>query len=142
MKKFFSEFREFALRGNVMDLAVAVIIGAAFQAIVASLTQDIISPLIGLVACMDFSDLALAVGGVEIRYGAFLTAVINFIIMALVIFCLVKAIAKLQTLGKKPQEDEQTTKTCPFCRSEIDLLAVRCPHCTAELPEESADAAQ
>ena len=100
MKKFFSEFREFALRGNVMDLAVAVIIGAAFQAIVASLTQDIISPLIGLVACMDFSDLALAVGGVEIRYGAFLTAVINFIIMAFVIFCLVKAIAKLQTLGK------------------------------------------
>ena len=136
MKKFFSEFREFALRGNVMDLAVAVIIGAAFQAIVASLTQDIISPLIGLVACMDFSDLALAVGGVEIRYGAFLTAVINFIIMAFIIFLFVKAINTLAEKTKKAEEPAApTTKKCPYCMSEIDIEATKCPHCTSSLEE-------
>lgn len=138
MKKFLAEFRAFALRGNVMDLAVAVIIGAAFQAIITSLTGDIISPLIGIFANTDFSNLVLVVSGAEIRYGAFITAVINFLIMAFIIFLLVKTINKLQTLGKKKTEEEPepTTKSCPFCCSEIDLRATRCPHCTSELPEE------
>lgn len=135
MKKFFGEFKDFALRGNVMDLAVGVIIGAAFQAIVNSLVQDIISPLIGLVANTDFSKLAVAVGDVEIKYGAFITAVINFIIMAFVIFLLVKTLNKLSEVGKKPKEKEApTTKKCPFCFTDISIKATRCPHCTSELP--------
>ena len=86
MKKLLQEFKEFALRGNVMDLAVGVIIGAAFQAIINSLVNDVISPLIGLFANTDLTYLSVMVGDVEIRYGAFLTAVINFIIMAVIIF--------------------------------------------------------
>ncbi len=96
MKKFLKEFKEFALKGNVMDLAIGVIIGAAFQAIVTSLTSDIISPLIGLVADTDFSDMAVKINNVDIRYGAFITAVINFLIMALVIFLFLKVINKLK----------------------------------------------
>ncbi|MFV0413060.1 MAG: large conductance mechanosensitive channel protein MscL, partial [Oscillospiraceae bacterium] len=131
MKKFFGEFKDFALRGNVMDLAVGVIIGAAFQAIVNSLVQDIISPLIGLVANTDFSKLVVAIGDVEIKYGAFITAVINFIIMAFVIFLLVKTLNKLSGVGKKPKEKEApTTKKCPYCFTEISVKATRCPHCT------------
>ena len=137
MKNFIPQFKAFALRGNVMDLAVAVIIGAAFQAIITSLTKDIISPLIGIFASTDFSNLVLVLNGAEIRYGAFITAVINFIIMAFIIFLIVKAINKLQSLGKKKNEEPALeTKTCPFCRSEIDVQATRCPHCTSELPQE------
>lgn len=138
MKKFLREFKEFAMRGNVMDLAVGVIIGAAFQAIIKSLTGDVISPLIGTFAKTDFSNLILTINGSEIKYGAFVTAVINFIITAFVIFLLIKAINKLQSL-RKPKEEEAapapTTKACPFCCSEIDIKATRCPHCTSELSE-------
>lgn len=141
MKKFFGEFKDFALRGNVMDLAVGVIIGAAFQAIVNSLVQDIISPLIGLVANTDFSKLAVIIGDVEIKYGAFITAVINFIIMAFVIFLLVKTLNKLSGVGKKPKEKEApTTKKCSFCFTEIPIKATRCPHCTSELPADGKKA--
>ncbi len=136
MKKFLNEFKEFALRGNVMDLAVGVIIGAAFQAIINSLVQDVISPLIGLFANTDLSYLSANVGGVEIRYGAFLTAVINFVIMAVLIFLLVKAMNKLADLGKKKTPEAPaapTTKVCPYCMSEIPLGATRCPHCTSVL---------
>ena len=101
MKKFMSEFKEFIMRGNVMDLAVGVIIGGAFSAIVTSLTNDIISPILGLFGGLDFSQLVAKVGDVEIRYGAFLTAVINFLIMALIIFLMVKGINKVMTIGKK-----------------------------------------
>lgn len=137
MKKFLQEFKEFALRGNVMDLAIGVIIGAAFQSIINSLVQDIISPLIGLVANTDLSALQFTILDVPIRYGAFLTAVINFIIMAFAIFLLVKGMNVVATLGKKntDEEPEATTKTCPYCKSEIDITATRCPHCTSELPE-------
>ena len=100
MKKFFKEFKEFALRGSVMDLAIGVIIGAAFQAIVNSLVKDIMSPLIGLVAKTDLSDLSVEIFGVSVKYGSFLTAVINFIIMAFVIFLLVKGLNALSKLGK------------------------------------------
>lgn len=136
MKKFFGEFKEFALRGNVMDLAVGVIIGAAFQAIINSLVNDVISPLIGLIANTDLSYMVATVGDVEIRYGAFITAVINFIIMALIIFFLVKGMNALAGMGKKKEEEKPaapTTKVCPYCKSEIAIDATRCPHCTSEL---------
>lgn len=133
MKNFFAEFKKFILRGNVIDLAVGVIIGGAFQAIVSSLVDDIISPLIGLIADTDLSDMVATVGGVDIRWGAFITAIINFIIMAFVIFLIVKAINKVTELGKKKEEEKPTTKTCPYCKSEISIEATRCPHCTSEL---------
>ncbi|MGN0624936.1 MAG: large conductance mechanosensitive channel protein MscL [Oscillospiraceae bacterium] len=136
MKKngFWSEFRQFIAKGNVMNLAVGVIIGAAFQATTNSLVNDIISPVIGLFASADMSAWSVAVGGAEIRYGAFLTAIINFLIMALVIFLLVKLLNRIMAIGKKPEpEAEPTTKKCPFCCSEIAIEATRCPHCTSEL---------
>ena len=137
MKKFLEEFKQFALRGNVMNLAVGVIIGGAFTAITNSLVGDIISPLIGLVANTDLSYLVWTVNGVEIRYGAFLTAVINFVIIAFVIFWLVKGINALLDLGKKEEEPaapaEPATKKCPYCMSEIAIEATRCPHCTSSL---------
>lgn len=135
MKKFMQEFKEFAFKGNVMDMAIGVIIGAAFKGIVDSLTGDIISPIIGLFANTNFSDMVLTIGTVSIGYGAFLTAVINFLIMALVIFSFLKIINKIASLAKKQEEvvEEQTTKTCQYCMSEIDINATRCPHCTSEL---------
>lgn len=138
MKKFLAEFKDFALRGNVMDLAVGVIIGAAFQAIINSLVNDVISPLIGLVANTDLSYLSVTVRDVEIRYGAFITAVINFLIMAVIIFFLVKGMNALADLGKKKEAEAAApaapaTKTCPYCKSEIAVDATRCPHCTSEL---------
>lgn len=143
-KKFLQEFKEFALRGNVMDLAIGVIIGAAFQAIINSLVNDVLSPLIGLVAQTDLSYLVLTLNGVDIKYGAFLTAVINFIIMVFVIFLLVKGMNALGSLGKKKEEPAApTTKKCIYCFSEIDINALRCPHCTSEfILEESIEEAQ
>ena len=149
MKKFFKEFKEFIMRGNVLDLAVAVIIGAAFQDIVTSLTDNIISPVIGLFTQMNFDELTLVipfidpfnsenVTNVTIKYGAFITSVINFIIMAFVIFLLVKGVNKIMHLGKKKEEEkpeeEPRVKECPFCISEIDIRATRCKFCAAELP--------
>ena len=148
MKKFFAEFKEFAMRGNVVDMAVGVIIGAAFKAIVDSLVNDLISPLLGTFLNTDFSDLAIQLApavlddtgavvteAVMFRYGAFITAIINFIIMAFVIFLMVKFLNKLADLGKKPVEEAPTTKKCPFCCSEIDIEATKCPHCTSDVPE-------
>ncbi|MBE6764159.1 MAG: large conductance mechanosensitive channel protein MscL [Ruminococcaceae bacterium] len=156
MKKFLNEFKEFAMRGNVVDMAVGVIIGAAFKAIVDSLLNDVINPVIGLLFKVDFTDLKYVfinevkeiVDGVEtvtqpevaLRYGAFITAIINFIIMAFVIFLLVKFLNKLSAIGKKPEAPKApTTKKCPFCCSEIDIKAVKCAHCASELPEEEAE---
>lgn len=136
MKNFFNEFKKFIMRGNVIDLAVGVIIGAAFQAIVTSLTADIISPILGIFGGIDFSHMAWEVNGVDIKYGNFITAVINFLIMAFVIFLLVKAINKIMSIGKKPVEEKKTTKTCPFCCSEISIKATKCPHCTSDVPVE------
>ncbi len=101
MRKFLQEFKEFAMRGNVMDLAVGVIIGAAFQTIINSLVNDIIMPLIGLIGKVDFSQKVFVLRGVDIRYGAFLTAILNFVIMAFAIFLLVKAMNALSNLGRK-----------------------------------------
>lgn len=137
MGKFLSEFKEFALRGNVMDLAVGVIIGAAFQNIVTALTENIISPILGLFAQTNFDSLQIQVFDCTIKYGAFITAVINFFIMAIILFCMIKAMNKLASLGKAPEvEAAPTTKSCPFCLSEIPLAATRCAHCTSEVPAE------
>lgn len=142
MKKFLEEFKIFALRGNVIDLAVGVIIGGAFQAIVKSLTDDILMPLLGLFVRSDFKDVAVSILGIEVRYGAFISSVINFLIMAFLIFILVKGMNALSRLGRKAEEEieEETTKKCPFCCSEIAVEALRCPHCTSVL--ESNDTEQ
>jgi len=133
MKKFLEGFKAFALKGNVMDLAVGVIIGGAFQAIVTSLVGDIITPIIGIFASTDFSNLIATINGSEVKYGAFITAIINFIIMAFIIFCIVKGLNKLAERKKKEEANEPTEKTCPFCQSTISIKATRCPHCTSAL---------
>lgn len=143
MKKFFREFKEFAMRGNVLDLAVGVIIGGAFQKIVSSLVGDVISPLLGLFGGVNFDSLILHIGDVELRYGAFITTVIDFVIMAFVIFLLVKGINKITSFGRKKEEPKKPEKKkCPFCCSEINNDAVRCPFCTSILITEEEPAAE
>ncbi|MBQ6401696.1 MAG: large conductance mechanosensitive channel protein MscL [Firmicutes bacterium] len=140
MKSFMKEFKEFALKGNVMDMAVGIIIGAAFTAIVTSLVDDLINPIIGLFCGKDFSNLAATFfdGQVTLKYGSFIMAVINFLIVALVLFCIIKAMNKATSLKKKEEEEEEpTTKVCPFCKSEIAVDATRCPNCTSEQPAET-----
>lgn len=140
MKKFMSEFKEFIMRGNVMDLAVGVIIGGAFSAIVTSLTDDIISPILGLFGGIDFSDMVAKIGDVEIKYGSFITAIINFLIMALIIFLMVKGINKMMSIGKKKEEEPApTTKKCPHCCEEVNINATKCPHCTGDIPAEEEE---
>ncbi|MCM1283452.1 MAG: large conductance mechanosensitive channel protein MscL [Muribaculaceae bacterium] len=145
--KFLEEFKKFILRGNVMDMAVGVIVGGAFTAIVNSLNADILTPILGIFGGTDFSYLTVKLGNGEnaptLTYGNFITAVLNFLITALVIFLLLKAINKLtdklNSLSKKEEEaPAPTTKKCPYCMSEIDILASRCPHCTSIL-EQAAD---
>ena len=134
MKKFLNEFKTFAMKGNVIDMAVGIIIGAAFTAIVTSLVDDILSPLIGLLVKVDFNDLSVNIAGVDLRYGAFIMAVINFLIVAFALFVLVKTLNTAGTLGRsKEPEAEPETKECPYCRSEISVKATRCPHCTSQL---------
>ena len=132
MKKFIEEFKAFALRGNVMDMAIGIIIGGAFSGIVTSLTDNFITPILNVLTGQATYNLQDVAG-----FGsAFLASVINFIIMAFILFCLIKGINKLMDLGKKDKPKEKTTKTCPYCQSEISIKAVRCPHCTSELPKE------
>lgn len=150
MKGFFGEFKKFIMRGNVIDLAVGVIIGGAFQAIVNSLVNDVISPLIGMIGGTDFNAYSVILKeavtdpktgeiikeALTLNYGAFVTAIINFLIMAFVIFLLVKTINKVSEMGKKKEEEapaEPTTKVCPFCKSEVAIDAVKCPHCTSDI---------
>lgn len=141
MKKFFREFKEFASRGNVLDLAVGVMIGGAFQSVVKSLIDNIISPLIGLVQGKDLSDMAFTLFNVQIKYGAFLSGVINFIIMAFIVFLIVKGFNALRSIGKKKEKEAApTVKKCPFCCMEIAIEAVRCPHCTSILAEKTEEA--
>ena len=136
MKAFMREFKEFINRGNVMDMAVGIIIGGAFTAIVNSLVDDIINPLIGSIFKMDFTGLVANINGAEVRYGAFIMAIINFIIIALVVFCMLKVVNNMSEKMKKQKEEEApTVKTCPFCQSEIAIAATRCPHCTSLLDD-------
>ncbi|MCH5304062.1 MAG: large conductance mechanosensitive channel protein MscL [Ruminococcus sp.] len=136
MKKLLEEFKAFIMRGNVMDLAVAVIIGGAFQSIITSLCDDLISPLLGMFGGANFDAYYVEILGATFAYGKFLTAVVNFVIMAAVIFLLVKAVNKAMSLGKKPEpEAEPTEKECPYCYSPIHIKATRCPHCTGEIKD-------
>ena len=140
MKKFIEEFKAFALRGNVMDMAIGVIIGGAFSTLVTSLTDNLISPILGILGKVNFDAMMWDVfgdGKLVFKYGAFITAVINFLIMAFVLFCLLKTVNKLTSLGKKPEAPAApTTKTCPFCCSEIPIKAVKCAHCGSDQPKE------
>lgn len=148
MKKMWNEFKKFAMRGNVIDMAVGIIIGVAFGAIVQSLVNDVIMPPIGLLlGRVDFSNLFIVLkegatagpyaslaaaqeaGAVTINVGMFINTVINFLIVAFAVFFLVRSINKLQ----KQEKEEPTTKECPYCFSTISIKATRCAHCTAEL---------
>ena len=124
------EFREFAIRGNVMDLAIAVIIGGAFGKIVTSLVNDVLTPLIGLVmGGVNFADLSITVGNAVVKWGAFIQSIIDFLIIAFVIFLLVRAMNRL----KREEPVTPTTKECPHCFTTIPLKAARCPNCTSQL---------
>lgn len=140
MKKFIEEFKKFISRGNVMDMAVGVIIGGAFTSIVNSLVNDIINPILGIFGGLNFSEYSIKLSGdATLNYGNFITAVINFLIMALIIFSIVKLMNTMATRMSKKKEETPaapTTKKCPFCKSEIAIDATRCPHCTSELTEE------
>lgn len=155
----FKEFKKFIARGNVMDLAVGVIIGGAFQAIVTSLVNDLITPLISMITGnVNFDGLILKVGEAELKYGNFISAIINFLIVALVIFFMIKAINKLDQKNKasleklsnskiasklkknkkgkdEEEEKEPETKLCPYCLSEIPFKATKCAHCASDLKE-------
>lgn len=163
-----NEFKKFAMRGNIMDLAVGVIIGGAFQKIVTSLVNDIIMPSISVITGkVDYSNLSITIGNSSIKYGAFLTSVIDFLIIAFSIFIMIKYInkmnSKLEEINEKNKEnvkqskffkkikkklnikeekkEEPTpaTKTCPYCFSEINIKATRCPNCTSILEEKADD---
>ena len=147
------EFKEFATRGNIVDLAVGVVIGGAFQSIITSLVSDIIMPAVSIITGkVDFSDMVFTVGSASIKYGNFITAVVNFLIIAFSIFLAITYLNKFnkkmeaislghaeklsKKLGKTKKEQiitEPTVKICPFCYSEINYKATRCAHCTSEL---------
>lgn len=162
------EFKEFATKGNVIDLAIGVIIGSGFQSIVNSLVNDIIMPLISIVTGkIDFNDMMFTIGSASIKYGSFITNVINFLIMAFTVFLMVRYVNKLNKaleekakgmandINKKLENQsklfkksskknakkeevtvpEPTTKICPYCYSEINIHATRCPNCTSSLNE-------
>jgi large conductance mechanosensitive channel len=133
VKKLLDEFRDFAFKGSVMDLAVGVLIGAAFQGVIASLTNNILSPIIGLFTRRNFDMLELNVFGVDIRYGAFVTSVVNFLIMAFVIFLLIKAMSIAGVRRAALPAEQKNPRRCPYCIGEIDEAAKRCPHCTSIL---------
>ena len=137
MKKFLEEFKKFALRGNVLDMAIGVIVGGSFTGIVTSLTANFINPLLNLIMTGGAGEIS---DGVAWTLGAavasFLTTVVNFIITAFVLFVLLKGINRLMTMGKKKEAPAApTTKKCPYCLSEIPIAATRCAHCTSELPK-------
>ena len=152
MKKFLEEFKAFISKGNVLDMAVGIIIGSAFTSIVNSLVSDIISPILGLFGTSNLDTMTLVLkastdseDAVTLNYGSFISAIINFLIMALILFCLVKGMAAMQEQMKKAagkeekKEEAPKTKMCPYCRSnDLALEATRCPHCTSEIPAEKS----
>lgn len=143
MKKFIDEFKAFISRGNVMDMAVGIIIGGAFTTIVQSLVDDIINPILGIFGGLNFNEYKLKLSGdATLNYGNFITAIINFLIMALIIFIMVKTMNRMSERlnpKKEEKEAEPTVKVCPFCKSEIAIDAIRCPHCTSELEKQTKE---
>ncbi len=156
MSKLMQEFKKFAIQGNMLDMAVGMIIGAAFKDIVNSVVNDLIMPVVSMfTGKVDFANMFVALDGNTyatledakaatsvIAYGQFITQVINFVILAFVIFMMVRMVNKIRTAAEKPAEApapaapaEPTEKTCPFCQSTISIKATRCPHCTSELTE-------
>ena len=154
MKKMMQEFKTFAIKGNMMDLAVGMIIGTSFNKIVSSLVNDMIMPVLGVfTGKIDFSKLFIALDGKKyetlamaeeagvacFKYGAFLAGLMDFLIMAFIVFLFVRGINKLREASKEPEvpkvPEAPTSKVCPFCKSEIKIDATRCPHCTSELVE-------
>ena len=150
MKTIINEFKEFIMRGNVLDMAVGVIIGGAFQKIISSLVNDVIMPVITLcTGGIDFTNWFIALDGNHydtlqaaidakastLNYGTFLTEIINFIIMAFIIFMMVKTMNSLSKRGKNPEAEPEApaVKICPYCKTEIAAEASRCPHCTSQL---------
>ncbi len=128
------EFRDFALRGNVLDLAIGVIIGGAFGKIVASLVGDVIMPLIGLLlGGISFVEMSVTVGSAVVKYGTFLQAVVDFLVIVFVIFLMVKAANSMKKPAPAPAPAAPTTKECPHCCSQVPLKATRCPNCTSQL---------
>lgn len=154
MRKMMKEFKTFAIKGNMIDLAVGMIIGTSFNKIVSSLVNDMIMPVLGIfTGKIDFSKLFIALDGRKyeslavaeeagvacFKYGAFLAGLMDFLIMAFIVFLFVRGINKLREAAKEPEApkapEAPTTKVCPFCKSEIKIDATRCPHCTSELAE-------
>ena len=156
MSKLLDEFKKFAVQGNMLDMAVGMIIGAAFKDIVNSVVNDLVMPVVSMfTGKVDFVNMFIALDGNTyatledakaatsvIAYGQFITQVINFVILAFVIFMMVRTVNKLRTAAEKPAEApapaapaEPTEKTCPFCQTTISIKATRCPHCTSELTE-------
>jgi len=128
------EFKEFVMRGNVLDLAVAVIIGGAFGKIISSLVNDILMPLIGLVlGGVNFSELAFTIGDAVVAWGAFVQAIVDFLIIAFVIFMIVRTANNAKKKEEPAPPAEPTTKDCPYCFTTIAIQATRCPNCTSEL---------
>lgn len=138
MGKFVSDFKSFIARGNVMDMAVGVIIGGAFGKIVSSLVDDVIMPVVSkIIGAVDFKDIIITLGTGEgapvLRIGNFVQNVIDFLIIALVIFTVIKQMNKVTAVLVKEEEVAPTTKKCDFCKTDIAIDATRCPHCTSEL---------
>ncbi len=130
----FKEFKEFALKGSVMDMAVGIIIGAAFGAVVASLVSDVLMPPLGmLLGKVDFSSLAIKLSDTaKLTYGMFINKIISFLIVAFALFLIIRSMNRLKKKAEAPAA-EPTTKACPYCATDIPVKAVRCPHCTSEL---------
>lgn len=127
------EFKKFISRSNVLDMAVGIIMGSAFTAIVTSLVNDILTPLIGLIiGGLDFGGLAITIGNASIAYGSFIQAVINFLLVALSLFLIVKAINRFH-FKKEEKPAASTTKECPLCCSTINIKATKCPFCTGDI---------
>lgn len=144
--KFMKEFKEFLAQGNALNLAIGVIIGGAFSAIVTALIDNIVNPII---ACVGGTDIGLAFEiipnneATKVDIGSFISAILNFIIIAFIVFCIMKSANKAKEVAakrkKEEEQEEPTTKTCPFCKSEIDIEATKCPHCTSDIPEETEE---
>ncbi len=153
MKNFIQEFKNFAFKGNMLDLAVGMIIGAAFTNLINSIVKNLIMPIISIfTGGIDFSNKYIALSqsakiaqdsgadietarkaGAVFAYGSFLTDFLQFLILAFIVFCVIKQVSKLLSFTEKPTNTAPTTKICPYCKSEISLEAVKCPHCTSDL---------